>query len=400
MTLPKYSPFEKHWNHHRDLVFLNHGSFGSCPTEILNKQSLLKLEIEKDPVQAMTVHFEPTYHSNKKALADFVHCDANDVVFVNNATQGVNTILHSLTFNEGDELLTHNHAYGACVNTLQYYANKFKCKVVIAKIPFPISDPSEITSALLQAVTNKTKLVLIDHVTSPTGIIFPVKEICEALEPKGIEVLVDGAHAPGMLDLNIEEIGASYYTGNCHKWICSPRGSALLHVRKDKQEKISPLQISHHHDLYTGTEKNWSAQFIWPGTGDYSAYLFLNDSISFMGSIMGNWNQLREHNRNLCLRARNLICAELNIPVPSPDSMIGHIASIPLSQKVEMPGSFFNMMSPIRKQLLEEFKIQIPVFMYAGEKPQWLLRISSQAYNSFEQYEYLVACLKKLKIEN
>ncbi|MBK9399966.1 MAG: aminotransferase class V-fold PLP-dependent enzyme [Bacteroidetes bacterium] len=394
--LPPYSSHEQHWNHDKNTVFLNHGSFGSCPAAILEKQYQLKIQIEKDPVLAMTENFESVYHENKEALAKFTGCDANDLVLIKNTTMGVNTILQSLTFEEGDEILTHSHAYGACVNVLKYYAELNKCKLIIADIPFPIAHEDELTRPLLNAVTSKTKLVLLDHITSATGIIFPVEKLTQQLESRGIEVLIDGAHAPGMVDLNIAAIGASYYTGNCHKWICSPRGSALLHVRKDKQHKIRPLQISHYHDLYSGTEKHWSAQFIWPGTDDYSAYFLIKDSIHYMQSILGSWEALRKNNRNLCLEARKLICEELQIEIPTPEHLIGHLASIPVRNHPDAPSKFFNMVAPLKKQLMEEYKIQVPVFYFHNKNPKLLLRISTQVYNSGEQYEYLAACMKKL----
>lgn len=394
-SLPPYSQHEKHWNHDKNIVFLNHGSFGSCPAEIMKKQTHIKLHTERDPIHALVSEFEPLYLENKNALASFVRCNPNDLVLMRNTTAGMNTIMNSFVFNEGDEFVTHSHAYGACVNVLKYYAEKYKCKLTIAEIPFPLSNEEEITSAILKEITPRTKLVLLDHVTSATGIIFPVEKLTKELEAKGIEVIIDGAHAPGMIDLSIEALGASYYIGNGHKWICSPRGSALMYVRKDKQSKIRPLQISHFHDLYKGTDAHWSAQFIWPGTDDYSSYLLIKDSIQYMGAILGTWDDLREHNRTLCLEARKLICDKLNIEIPTPDSMIGHLASIPVQNNPETPSKFFNMTTPLKQRLMDEYKIQVPVFYFDKNNPKLLLRISVQAYNSMEQYEYLGESVKR-----
>ncbi len=396
LPLPSYAAHESHWNHNKNTVFLNHGSFGSCPVKILDKQNQIKIETEHDPVKALTEDFETAINQNKAALSTFTGCNANDLVLIKNTTMGVNTLLHSLSFEEGDEILTHSHAYGACLNVLKYYAERNKCKLIIADIPFPIADEDEISRPILNAVTVKTKLVLLDHVTSATGIIFPVEKLTRLLEAKGIEVLIDGAHAPGMIDLNISSIGASYYTGNCHKWICSPRGSALLHVRKDKQHKIRPLQISHYHDVHEGTDRHWSAQFIWPGTDDYSSYFLIRDSIAYMENILGSWEALRKNNRDLCLEARKIICEKLGIEIPTPEHLIGHLASIPVKNNPETPSRFFNMVVPLKKRLMEEYKIQVPVFYFHNKNPKLLLRISTQAYNSREQYEYLAASMKKL----
>lgn len=396
MNLPPYSSFEKYWNHNKDIVFLNHGSFGSTPTSVLEKQTQLRTQMESDLVQFMTVDYEKLYWENKEALAQFIHCNANDLVLVRNATMGVNTILHSLQFNEGDEILSHSHAYGACQNTLKFYAERHKCKLTTASIPFPINNEDDIIDAFLKCVTPKTKLAMVDHITSATGIIFPVKKITKELESRGIEVLIDGAHAPGMIELNIEDIRASYYTGNCHKWICSPKGSALLHVRKDKQHKISPLQISHYHDLYTGTDKHWSAQFIWPGTEDFTAYLLINDSIEAMKKIYGSWEELRNKNRELCLKARKMVAQKAGTALPAPENMISHLSDILLDIKAEVPKSFMHSLPLPRKRLLEEFKIQIPVFVVGGNSPKYYARIAVQAYNSWEQYEYLADCIENI----
>ncbi|MBL7923299.1 MAG: aminotransferase class V-fold PLP-dependent enzyme [Bacteroidia bacterium] len=396
MKLPSYSEFEKYWHHDPETVFLNHGSFGSCPAEILSKQCALQMKMEEEPVRFMTRDWEQLYWENKRALAEFVNCKAEDLVLINNTTMGVNTILHALRLNEHDEILTHNHAYGACLNTLRYYAERYRCRLHIAEVPFPLHHEDEITEAILKAVTPRTRLAMIDHITSATGIVFPVERITRELEARGVEVLVDGAHAPGMLDLNLEAIGASYYTGNCHKWICSPKGSALLHVRKDKQAKISPLQVSHKNDLYSGTNKDWSAQFMWPGTDDYTAFFMIKDSIAFMGQLMGGWEALRERNRKLCLEARTYLSQITGTPLPAPESMISHLSNILVQEHAPSPAISFNMVAPLKAKLLEEYHIQVPVFFFHSGNPRLWVRISVQAYNSPEQYRYLGDCLKEL----
>ena len=395
-SLPPYSEFERFWNHRNDTVFLNHGSFGSCPSSILARQQELQQKIEEDPVRFVTEDFEPLYHENKQALAEFLNSHPDDLVLVKNATQGVNTVLHSLTFNRGDELLTHSHVYGACLHALRYTAEKSGCNIVTADIPFPLNSPEEVKSAILSKVGPRTKFALIDHITSASGIIFPIREIVSELEAAGVEVLVDGAHAPGMVELDLEEIGASYYTGNCHKWICTPKGSAFLHVRKDKQNKISPLQISHHHDRNKGKACYWSDQFIWPGTDDFTAWCLIGDSLRFMGSLMGSWDVLRKHNRDLCLEARKMIAGSTGVSLPAPEEMIGHLGTIPLRTKPEIPDSFFNYTPGEKKRLLEEFGIQVPVFLTMWDKPTLWVRISAQAYNSPEQYRYLAECIGRL----
>jgi isopenicillin-N epimerase len=393
---PAYSPLVKHWNLDRTVTFLNHGSFGACPIPVLEKQNEYRLRMEEEPVRFQVRELEELIWESKNALANFIHAKAEDLVFISNATTGVNTILNSLQFEAGDELLTTNHCYGACLNAAKWFCEKANAKVVVAEIPFPISSPEEVTAVILNKVSAKTKLVMIDHITSPTGIIFPVKEIVAALNSRGIDCLVDGAHAPGMLDLNLEEINAAYYTGNCHKWTCSPKGSALLHVRKDKQHLIHPLSVSHAYDVPDVKEKLWSSNFFWPGTNDYTTYLCVKDAINFMGNLFdGGWNELRNNNRNLVLAARKMLGEKMNTPLPAPEEMIGSLSNIFLS-KTELPEYGFNYIDPLQNKLWDEYKIEVPVIIWNKTEPRLWFRISAQCYNSIEQYEYLGEALADL----
>ena len=189
---------------------------------------------------------------SRAALGEFLSCDANDLAFVSNATSGVNTILRSLHFEQGDEILVPNHAYQACRNTIDFAARRWGATVVEVAIPFPIDGPQVIIELMKSACTERTKLVMIDTVTSPTGLRMPFEELTEFFEGRGVEVLLDAAHGIGMIPLSLEELGASYVTSNCHKWLCAPKGSAFLYVRNDKQSKIQPLTISHGHTFPLG----------------------------------------------------------------------------------------------------------------------------------------------------
>lgn len=393
--MPSYSPLIKHWQIDRQIVFLNHGSFGACPVQVLQKQNEYRSRMEAEPVRYVLRELEDLLWASKESLAGFIGAKAADIAFVNNATAGVNTVLNALHFNAGDELMMTNHGYGACNNAMKWFAEKSGAKVVTAEIPFPVQFPEEVTAAILKTVTPRTKLVMIDHITSPTGIIFPVKEIVAMLNEKGIDTLVDGAHAPGMIDLNIDEIGAAYYTGNCHKWICSPKGSAFLHVRKDRQQLIHPMVISHLYDKNAG-EKRWSSHFFWPGTSDFTAYLCIKDAIEFMSTLFpGGWKELREHNHSLTLKARKYIAEELNLPLPAPESMIGALSAISIG-KGEVPAVTFNYISVPQEKLWKEFNIEVPVFVWNVAHPRLWLRFSVQAYNSMDQYEYLAGAVKKI----
>ena len=392
MHLPSYSKHIEHWSLDRNMVFLNHGSFGATPTKILELQQKYIYQMEAEPVRYMIRELEPLWWEAKEKTAHFLGANPSNLVFVKNATMGVNTILHSLNFESGDEVLTTNHAYGACMNTLHQYAKIKKFNVVVASIPFPFKDEEEIIEALVQKITAKTKLLMIDHITSATGTIFPIEKIIKLFEEKGIEVLVDGAHAPGMIHLELEKMGASYYVGNCHKWICSPKGSAILHVRKDKQEKIHPLQYSHIHDRKNGSDDEWSAQFFWPGTDDISAYLCVPEAIKYMGNMLGSWEELRNNNKQLIVNARNLLSKTLSTDLPVPEKNIGFISNI-LIGKGELPEKYFNNITLLQETLFQKYKIEVPIFVFNKDNPRLWVRIATQVYNSMEQYEYLAEAI-------
>ena len=197
-----------------------------------------------------------------------------------------------------------------------------------------------------------------------------------------------------MLELNIDELGAEYYTGNCHKWICSPKGSALLHVREDKQKNFRSLIVSHTYDKQVG-EKLWSSHFFWPGTSDYTAYACVGDTINFMSTVMGDWKTLRAHNHNLVVEGRKLLLAALSIEAPCPESMLGNLATVPLPLEFKAPAANFNFVHPFWEKLMNEYHIQAPVFGWSRTNPKWWLRIATQAYNSIEQVKYLADVLKK-----
>ncbi len=233
------------WDLDPDIVFLNHGSFGACPRRVLEEQARLRRRLEQEPVRFYVRELEELLDLSRSKLAAFVDADPEGLAFVSNATTGVNTVLASFPFRAGDEVLITNHEYGACANAARYWAQRAGASVNVAAVPFPLQSEAEIIDAVVRAVTPRTRLVLIDHVTSQTGLVLPLAELVAGLEDRGIAVLVDGAHAPGMLDLDIDGLGASFYTGNCHKWLCAPKGAAFLVVREDWRHRVRPLVVSH-----------------------------------------------------------------------------------------------------------------------------------------------------------
>lgn len=379
-----------------EVVFLNHGSFGSCPLAVLEHQNEIRLRLELQPVKFYQRDFEPLLDEARAELGKFVGAAADDLVFVSNATEGVNTVLRSLPFKAEDELLVSSHEYNACSNAIRYAGEKSGAKVLIVDFPFPIESEEAIFEAVMAKVTDKTRLLLIDHVTSQTGLVLPIKRIIDTLEERGIDTLVDGAHAPGMIALDLDALGAAYYTGNCHKWLCAPKTAGFLHVRSDKQSAVRPLTISHGANSPRTDRSRMQIEFGWMGTRDPSAVLSVPYAIEYMGGLLpGGWPEIMERNRRLALAGRKVICETLDISLPSPDSMIGSLASIPLeSPSLAKPYQSLKYQSAWQEALIERCNIELPLFTWPRH-PNHIVRISAQVYNELSHYELLAKALKE-----
>jgi isopenicillin-N epimerase len=382
-----------------DVAFLNHGSFGACPVPVLARQAEIRAQLERQPMRFFFDHLEPLLDAARRELAAFVHADLEGLAFVTNATQGVNTVLRSLmaegTLKEGDELLTTDHEYNACKNALDFVATRTGARVVVAKVPFPIDGPDAVLEAVLASVTSRTRLALLDHVTSPTALVFPIARIVRELQARGVAALVDGAHAVGMLPLDLEAIGAAFYTSNCHKWLCAPKGCALLHVRADWRDRVRPLAISHGYNAERRGRTRFHLEFDWPGTQDPSAYLSLPAALAFMGSVMpGGIAALQERNHALAVWGRARVCEALGVEPAAPTSMLGSMATIPLPRGAYEPNPSIFAPDPLQAELLARFHIEIPVFPWP--RGGRCVRLSAQAYNRAEEYMRLGEALAAL----
>ncbi len=380
----------RHWWLDRTVTFLNHGSFGACPKPVLACQNDLRKRLEREPVAFMVRALEPLLDKARTDLAHFVGAAPDDLVFVPNATSGVNAVLRSIQFAPGDEILVTDHEYNACRNIVDFVAERTGARVVVARIPFPLSREDEILQPIFESVTGRTRIALVDHVTSQTALVLPIEKIARELESRGVPVLIDAAHAPGMVPINLKRIGASYYTGNCHKWICAPKGAALLHVRRDRQREIRPTVISHGANSPRKDRSRFLIAFGWAGTWDPTAMLSVPAAIRFIGSLLpSGWKDVMRHNRDLALAGRRLLCTALKIDLPCPDRMIGSIASIPIPDgKSSQPPKTPLYMDPLQERLYQEHKIEVPVIPWPAP-PRRLLRISAQLYNSLRDYERL-----------
>jgi isopenicillin-N epimerase len=385
-----------HWPLDPGVVFLNHGSFGSCPRAVLEFQTEMRARLERQPLQFLVRELESLLDAARAALAQFVGAAPENLVFVPNATSGVNTVVRSLVFEPGDELVVTDQEYNACRNALNFAAHQSRARVVVAKIPFPLRSADDVIAPILECVTPRTRLALVDHITSQTGMVLPVARLVRELAARGVDTLVDGAHGPGMVPLDLEQLGAAYYTGNCHKWLCAPKVVGLLHVRRDRQKLIRPLTISHGANSPRADRSRFLLEFGWPGTWDPTPALSIAKAIQCIGAMAsGSWPEVMARNRGLALAARRILCAALCIPEPCPPEFIGSLASVPIPDAPEggLPAPPFYEY-PLQDKLRHAHGIEVPIIPWPAP-PKRLLRVSAQLYNALPQYELLARSLKE-----
>jgi isopenicillin-N epimerase len=393
----------RHWMLDPGVTFLNHGSFGACPRPVMEAATRLRERIEREPVQFLVAELEPLLDEARAAVGALLGADADDLAFVPNATAGVSTVLCSLDLAPGDELLTTDHAYNACRNALDATAARCSgARVVTAALPFPIAGPDVVVDAVLSRVTPRTRLVLLDQVTSPTALVLPVRRLVAELAARGVDTLVDAAHAPGMVPLHLDQVGAAYTTGNFHKWICAPRAAAFLHVRKDRQARVHPLAVSHGSNSPRRDRSRFRLEHDWTGTFDPAPFLCVPEAIRFLEGLMpGGLSAWMDHNHRAALAARRALCAALGIELPCPDEMIGAMASVPLPEAiagavgrgaVQSPACPFD---PLQEVLFSRFGIEVPVFPFPAP-PRKILRVSTPAYVTPADVERLVSALREL----
>jgi isopenicillin-N epimerase len=395
---PLKNTFREQWSLESGLAFLNHGSFGACPRAVVEEQARLRVEMERNPVRFLWREIERRLDTARNDLAHFVSADPGEIAFVPNATSAVNAVLRSFSFQPGDEIIVTDHGYNACNNIAAECALRSGAKVIFASVPFPTAGPEQALAAIFGVVTPRTRLVLVDHVTSPTALVLPVAEIIRELEPRGIAVFVDGAHAPGMVPLDLRALRPSFYTGNLHKWVCAPRGAGFMFARADRQQGLHPAVISHGYNTPRAGRSRFHDEFDWQGTLDMTAWLAVPMAIRFCESLMpGGWSALMLHNHNLACTARRLLCERLGVEAPCPEAMLGSMATIPLPDALQEkssgePRAMIARMDALQCALLDRHHIEIPVVRW-GVPPRRWIRISTHAYNSPVEYTHLADAL-------
>jgi isopenicillin-N epimerase len=382
------SRFRRHWALKPGIAFLNHGSFGACPKPILELQTELRRNMEAEPVQFLWRRYEERLEPARAALAAFLGARARDLVIVTNATTAANAVVRSLKLRPGDALLTTSHEYNACQNVLAYAARSSRARLDVAQVPFPLRSPQDALEAILSLVTKRTRLVFIDHVTSNTALIFPIERVIHEMEARG----VDGAHAPGMVPLNLSRLRPAWYTGNLHKWVCAPKGAAFLWVRPDKQLETPPAVVSHGDNTPRPGYSRFQDRFDWAGTFDPTPWFCVGTAIRWLGELLpGGWPELRRRNHQLAVLARRLLCDRLQLEPPCPESMLGSMATLPLPERFQgLPRS--GRVDLEQQYLYDRYGIEVP-FMRFGSPERRCFRISAQIYNSISEYEYLATAL-------
>jgi isopenicillin-N epimerase len=389
---------ETPWRLDPAITFLNHGSFGACPVPVLEVQRGLIDDLEARPIQFLWREFEERLDAARVEVSRFLGADPEGLVFVPNVTTGISSVLRSLRLRPGDELLTTDHEYNAILNALDTAAEDARARVVMARIPLPIRHPEQAVEALLALVTPRTRLAVVSHVTSPTALVLPIETIVRELDRLGVDTLVDGAHSAGMVPVDLATLGAAYWSGNGHKWLCGPKGVGMLHVRADRRAAIRPLVTSHgRNDARSHRPRLWK-EFDWQGTGDPTAYLALPEAIRVVGDLdPAGWPGVMAANRALALVARDRIQAALGLEPVAPQEMIGSMAAFELRGVTTDAAA-----EALNASLYAEDAIEVPITGWpvlaarptADSDPEKvLLRISAQRYNEAADYERLAGAL-------
>lgn len=370
-----------------NVTYLAFGSFGACPKPIFEDYQKWQLELEREPVQFITVNGLEYLKKSREALAKYINCNADDLVYTTNPSYAVNIIAKSFKLNAGDEILSTNFEYGALERTWNYYCKKAGAKFVRQPITLPLVSKEKFIEDFFKGLTNKTKAIFISQITSTTALIFPVKEVCEIAKSKGLFTIVDGAHVPGHIHLDIAELKADVYTGACHKWMMTPKGSSFLYVKKEHQHLFDPLLISWGYESAYPSHSQFLDYHQSQGTRDFSAFLTIPKSIAFLKE--NNWVKVASNCRTLGHSNYKRFCDLLgSAPLcPISDEFLGQMCSISL--KSTQP-------EKLQRLLFEKYKIEIPVMRHGD---YIFIRYSIQGYNTQQDLDILYNALKEIIAE-
>lgn len=361
-----------------DVTFLNHGSFGACPRPVFDAYQHWQYRLEQQPVAFMARELDGLLADARVALADFVSADADEVVFFSNATTAVNVVAQSLDLQPGDEILTTDHEYGAVDLTWSFVAEQAGARIVRVSLPMPPDSPDAVVEHLWTGVTPRTRVIAISHITSPTALILPVEAICQRAQEAEILTVIDGAHAPGHLPLNLDALGADFYAGNCHKWLGAPKGAGFLYARREHQHMIRPLVISWGY----GYASAFVGQNEWQGTRDPSAFLAVPDAINFQQ--INDWPAVTARCHALAAETAQRSAAQTGLPPLAEPEWYGQMVTIPV---------LHDDIHALKYDLYTQFGVEVPAINWHDGA---YLRISVAAYNTPDDIDRLFDGLRAL----
>lgn len=377
-----------------EITFLNFGSFGACPKPIFENYQKWQLILENQPVDFMVNSGPVALKKSREALGNFLGCAADDLVYVTNPSYAGNMVVKSIKLEEGEEVLTTNHEYGAMDRTWNYYCRKVGAKYIQQNIALPLNSKEQFIEEFWKGYSPKTKFVFLSHITSATALIFPVKEICERAKELGLMTIIDGAHAPNHIPLNITELNPDIYFGACHKWMMAPKGSSFLYVKKELQNLIDPLIVSWGYESDFPSHSQFLDYHEMQGTRDFSAFLTTPTLIDFYEKY--DWENVKSSCRKNLKMAYHKICEALKVnPITKlDDTFLGQMASIPIQTTNPLE---------LKKVLINEYKIEVPIvqtkLQFENISNQTFLRISYQAFNTQHEIDYLIQSLQKIASE-
>jgi len=371
-----------------EVIFLNHGSFGAVPRVVFDEYRHWQLELEKQPVKFLGRDIFDHFREARERLGGYLGANLDNLVYIPNTTFGVNLVARSLDLKEDDEIIISNQEYGACENTWRFLAERSGAKLKIIGIPLPIAPADQIVNLVWDKITENTRLIFLSQITSPTAIRLPIEDICQEARKNGILTFIDGAHAPGQIELDLEVLGADFYTGNCHKWMMAPKGSAFLFALPERQELLKPLVVSWgwgENSPFEGDTKFLQEQEWW-GTKDPAAYLSVPAAIQFQED--NDWGSVRE----LCSGMLSDTITEIEYLTKMPSVYGDENQNFIQLAVAELPGDW--QPEKLQNWLYENHKIEIPVIHW---EDRWLIRLSVQGYNSQEELDLLVEALREYK---
>ena len=381
------------WPLDPEITYLNHGTVGVAPLETLAIQDSIRREIESNPSAKLLREIAGMLGAPRpgrlrraaRRVAGFVGSKPDDLVFVGNATEGVNAVLQSFDLQPGDAVLTTEKTYGGVDRAVRYACRKAGAEVLVASVPCPIRSPAEVVAQIESALTSSTRLAVLDHIISETGVVLPAREMIEVCHQRGIRVLIDGAHAPGQIQLDLDSLGADYYTANLHKWACAPRSCGFLWVAPEQQEAVHPPVIS------WGLDEGFTEEFDWTGTRDTSAWLSAPAGFEFLERL--GFEEVRRHNHDLLWAATAMMCERWGTSSAAGRDLCAFMSSVQLPERFSASDAAAQR---LRHALLVSHRIEVPAFAW---RDRLWLRLSAQVYNEYEEFERLAGVIDSLPDE-